>query len=194
MRFIVPIILVIISIASFVMFTNPAYKEIKTLKAQAAQFDTALSNSKKLQEQRDALGTKYRNISPESLARLSKMLPDNADNIRYIIDVQQMAQNYGMSLDSIKFDAKQTAPATSTISPLSAATPGSVAIATQGYGTFNIEFTTTSTYENFLSFLKDVESNLRLTDVQSVDFDTGSDPNKITNLFTVKLSTYWLKS
>ncbi|MBP7804945.1 MAG: hypothetical protein KA052_01830 [Candidatus Pacebacteria bacterium] len=194
MRFIVPIILVVISVASFMMFTNPAYQEVKELQATTTRLDTALTNSKKLQEQRDALGTKYRNIPADSLARLQKLLPDNADNIRFIIDLQQMAQSYGISLDTIKFDAAQAATPTSTVSALSAATPGTVAAATAGYGTFNLEFTTTATYESFMSFMKDVESNLRLTDIQSVEFSAPEDLNKKTITYTVKLSTYWLKN
>lgn len=194
MRFIVPTILLVISVASFIMFTNPAYQDVKALQAKTTQLDTALTNSKKLQEQRDALGTKYRNIPAESLNRLQKLLPDNADNIRFIIDLQQMAQSYGMSLDTIKFDATQAATPTSTVSALSAATPGTVAAATSGYGTFNLEFTTTASYDSFMSFLKDVESNLRLTDIQSVDFSAPEDLNKKTMTYTVKLSTYWLKN
>jgi Tfp pilus assembly protein PilO len=192
MRFLIPTILLILSVASFVVFTNPAYEEVKTLKAQAAQYDTALTNSRKLQEQRDALGVKYRSISPDELARLSKLLPDNADNIRLIIDIQQMAQSYGMTLAAIKFDAGQTTAAASASGPLSSATSTDVAAASRDYGAFDLAFSTTATYENFLKFLKDIESSLRLTDIQSIDFSAG-DPAKGTTTFTVKLRTYWLK-
>ena len=192
MRLIFPILLVLISIASFVMYTSPAYQDVKALKVQIAQYDTALTNSKKLQEERDTLGAKYRSISPDALARLSKLLPDNADNIRLIIDIQQMAQSYGMSLQAIKFDAVQSGSAANAANPLAASTPSSVAASSQDYGTFNLEFSTAATYGNFLSFLKDVESSLRLTDIQSIDFSSG-DQTKTTNTYTVKLATYWLK-
>lgn len=173
------------------MFTNPSYKEVKVLKAQASQYDTALTNSKKLQEQRDTLASKYHSISPASLERLSKLLPDNADNIRLIIDIQQMAQSYGMSLSAIKFDSTQN-PIGVPGSQLAAGTPAQLAQTQADYGMFNIEFSTTATYSNFLAFLKDIESSLRLTDVQSIDFSAG-DPTKSTHVFTVKLKTYWLK-
>lgn len=192
MRFIVPTILLILSVTSFVVFTNPSYKEVKSLKAQVAQYDTALTNSRKLQEQRDALGAKYRSLPSDQLERLEKLLPDNADNIRLIIDIQQMAQSYGMSLATIKFDAGQTGGAAAAASPLSSATSAEVAAASRDYGIFDLTFSTTATYENFLKFLKDVESSLRLVDVQSVDFSAG-DPSKGTTTFTVKLRTYWLK-
>jgi hypothetical protein len=174
------------------MFTNPAYQRVKVLKAQASQYDEALSNSRKLQEQRDTLGVKYRGISPESLARLSKMLPDTADNIRLVIDIQQMAQSYGMQIASIKFDTTQGVSSVNAAA-VSAGTPADVAQAAKDYGVFDFEFVTTATYPNFLSFIKDVESSLRLTDVQSIDF-SAPDPVKGTTNYTVKLRTYWLKS
>lgn len=191
MRYIVPIILLLISIASFVMYTDPAYKTIQTKRALVSQYDEALSNATTLQKERDALNDKYLAIPPASLARLNKLLPDNADNIRLIIDIQQMAQSYGMSLSAIKFDSTQTGSAAS--GQLSAGTPADVAASLADYGTFNLTFATTASYDNFLKFLKDVESSLRLTDIQSIEFSAG-DVNKATYTYTVKLKTYWLKS
>ena len=193
MRFIIPTILLILSIGLFFEYTNPNYQSLKTQQALAAKYDTALTNARKLNEQRDALNTKYRAINPDALARLSKLLPDNADNIRLIIDIQQMAQSYGMSISSIKFDSASTAaPASGQAGQLAAVTTASAAQATKDYGTFNLQFSTTASYANFLSFMKDIESSLRLTDIQSIDF-TAADPAKGLTTYTVKLSTYWLK-
>ncbi len=193
------------------MFTSPAYQGdstlpcpsgnssspwancgVKQLKALSAQYDTALANSRRLQEERDALGQKYQALSPASVARLTKLLPDNADNIRLVIDIQRMAQTYGMSLASIKFDSSQL-PAQAASGSLAAAAPSDVADASKDYGTFNLEFQTTATYANFLSFLKDMESSLRLADISAVAFSAGGDPSKNTYTYTIRLKTYWLK-
>lgn len=192
MRFIIPTILLILSIALFVVYINPAYQNVKDLRAQVDQYNTALTNSRTLQEQRDALDARYRSLSADSLARLQKLLPDNVDNIRLIIDIQQMAQSYGMSLASIKFDSTQNT-ALASGDQLAAATPADIAQAAKDYGVFNLTFSTTATYDNFISFIKDVESSLRLCDIQSVDF-VAADPGKGTTNYTVKLRTYWLKS
>lgn len=201
MRFIIPIILLIVSIASFVMFTNPSYNRIKTLRAQNDQYSEALTNSRKLQEERDALKLKYDSISPESLTRLTKMLPDTADNIRLIIDIERIAQTYGLSLSTIKYDVKQTGvvPGSNPAIPPASAinTTRDLAAVTADYGTFSLEFSVLATYENFLKFTADLESSLRLVDIQSVTFnsDAVSGAQNIgKTLFTVKLNTYWLKS
>ena len=178
------------------MFTYPTYQDIQTLQATSSQYNDALSNSKKLQETRDALASTYSAINPDDLARLSKMLPDNADNIRLIIDIQRMAQAYGMSLSTIKFDANQTAQGAAGGTTV-AATQSDLALSQKNYGVFNLEFTTSATYDNFLKFTKDLESSLRLTDIQSIDFSSdsaASTANPSSYTYTVKLNTYWLKS
>lgn len=209
MRFIIPTILLIISIAMLsVLFSQsatksislggwslavPSYPQIKELQAEKTQYESALANSRKLQEERDTLGKKYNAIPPESLNRLSKFIPDSADNIRLIIDIQRIAQAYGLSLSSIRYDAGQTSAAPA---PLAPAAPSAVAAASNDYGTFNLEFSVSASYENFLKFIKDLESSLRLVDIQSITFttDTSSPIDTGRTLYTVKLSTYWLKS
>jgi Tfp pilus assembly protein PilO len=192
MRFILPIILLILSVGLFLEYTNPTYQEMKVAQALAKQYDTALGNARELNKQRDELNNTYRSMSPESLDRLSKLLPDNADNIHLIIDIQRMAESYGMSLSSIKFDAGETTTATGN-PQLSAAAAADVSQSAKEYGTFNLQFTTNATYPNFLTFIRDIESSLRLTDIQSVEF-SSVDQSKGTTSYTVKLRTYWLKS
>ncbi len=188
MRFIIPTILLIISVASFVMFSNPSYQRIKQLRAQSAEYESALTNSRKLQEERDTLGQRYNAIPQTSLDRLNKMIPDTADNIRLIIDIQRMAQTYGLTLSSIKYDATGGAVGTSNA-------PANPAAPANDYGTFSLEFSVAATYDNFLKLIKDMESSLRLVDIQSINFtaDTSS-ANSGRTIYTIKLNTYWLKS
>jgi Tfp pilus assembly protein PilO len=212
MKFITPIILIIVSVTSFLMFTNPTYKEVKELKAKATAYNEALATSARLQAERDALTAKYNSLLPEDLKRLTQLLPDTTDNVRLIIDLQRMAQAYGMTISSTKFDAKSTKKTVTppTGSPLQAVGANDVAQATRDYGVFELAFSTTGNYENFMKFLKDVESSLRLTDIQSVEFSSdqavqqqasNTSPVGISvgnsgtagYIYTVKLRTYWLK-
>ena len=192
MKYIFPSILILLAIATFVAFVNPTYKQIQVLQANSAQYDAALSNSEKLQTERDALNAKYLTMSPDSLDKLSKLLPDNADNIRLIINIQQMAQTYGMSISNIKFDSTQIGAASN--SPTAATTVAEVQTSQQDYGTFNLEFSTTGSYQNFLSFLKDLETSLRVTDIQSITFTSQTDGTKTGYTYDIKLQTYWLKA
>lgn len=194
MRFIFPSLLIIISVAAFIVYINPTYAEVKLKRAESAQYDEALTNSRQLQEERDLLSEKYRTLSPEDLERLNRMLPDNADNIRLILNIQQMAQTYGMAISSIKFDAETVKPANGTASSTSAVSAVDATKAQRDYGDFEIEFTTTGSYDNFQKFLEDMERSLRITDIQSVTFGSEVDATKQGYTYTVKLLAYWLKS
>ena len=184
MRFIFPSILILIALATFLAFVNPTYQAAKVLQADSAQYDAALTNSAKLQSERDALNAKYLTLSPDSLDKLNKLLPDNADNIRLIINIQQMAQTYGMSISSIKFDSAAATDGSTSNNPLAAASVSQVAQSQQDYGS----------YDNFLKLLKDLETSLRITDIQSITFSSDTDPTKTGYTYDVKLQTYWLKT
>ena len=59
-------------------------------------------------ETRDTLNNKYNTFSKTDLDKLNKILPDNVDNIKLILDIQRIAQTYGMDIQNIKFDASVT--------------------------------------------------------------------------------------
>ena len=107
LRLAIPAILITASVAFFVIYTNPMYQELTTLRGEAASYSDALNNSKTLEGERDKLNQKYKTISEENLARLGKMLPNSVDNIRLILEIEKIALPYGMNLREVKYDAKQ---------------------------------------------------------------------------------------
>ena len=54
-------------------------------------YNEALNNSKALEDKRDTLTAKYNTIDPNDLIKLQKLLPDNVDNIRLILEIGQIA-------------------------------------------------------------------------------------------------------
>ncbi len=107
-RFILPIILITASFAIFFLFVIPFYGEISDLKAQIASYDQALSNSKALENERDKLTQKYNSITTSDLDRIKKLLPENVDNIRLILEIEKIASPFGMALRDVKYNPKPT--------------------------------------------------------------------------------------
>lgn len=214
-----PIILIVISVIVFLTFTNPIYSNISALKAQAASYNTALDNSKTLESERDKLTAKYNAINPDDLDRLQKLLPDNVDNVRLILEIGQIALPYGMTLTDVKYDTSDTSAnnsASATSTPDTTTIQGGAAPtgnAHQDYGVLNLSFSTSGTYDNFINFTKDLESNLRIIDISSIQFSSGTgsstapgntavggatknsstaNPAEIYN-YDFQIETYWLK-
>ncbi len=196
MRFLIPSILIILSVISFVVFTDPTYKDIKELKAEASSYNLALDNARSLQETRDELAMKYNSFDPDDIDRVEKLLPDNVDNIRLIIEIEKIAAKYGMILKQVKYDTFD-ADDESTGS-LKTETKSNALMSNKEYGEFELQFSTEGDYTKFLSFLRDIEQSLRVVDITDVGFSSLSDVTT-TGLssgsykydFTVK--TYWLK-
>ncbi len=204
LRLIVPIILIVVAIAGFVMFASPLYQDVANLQAQVASYDEALGNAKSLESQRDNLTTKENGISLENKVKLEKFLPNNVDNIRLILEIGNIAKPYGMILGDVKYGASNTSTAGSQ--------PGTTAqnissnslngLSNSNYGSLDLEFSTTGTYDNFLSFLNDLEHNLRIVDVSSIQFSSdsgaGATPSQGVDLnsykYSFKIRTYWLKN
>jgi len=138
------------------------------------------------------------------------MLPDNVNNIRLILEIEQIAAPYGMTLSNVSYDSPDVVISGATTSktpgavsstPTQAVVGGSASLQQpKDYGTFNLSFSTSGTYDNFINFTKDLESNLRLVDISTVTFSSdASSQNSKTNsaeayTYNFKIKTYWLKS
>jgi Tfp pilus assembly protein PilO len=195
-RLITPIILIAVSIAGFVMFVNPMYKELQALKAEAASYDQALTNSKALENERDKLTKKYNAISSDNLDRLHKLLPDSVDNIRLILEIEKVAAPYGMILKDVKYDsAKPVADKNGAVAGGDLTNTGS-----KNYGSWDLEFGTEGTYGNFLNFIRDLENNLRIIDISTIQFTADSplgsnkSPLSQTYKYSFRIKTYWMKN
>ena len=155
-RFAIPVILIGISVASFFFLVSPMYSGengITALRAQIVSYNEALDNSKALESERDKLTQKYNSIDPDNLEKLKKFLPDSVDNIRLILEIEQLAAPYGMVLRDVKYDTNPKAeakPSTGTVVAGGAAPT----VVNKNYGTWDLEFSTEGTYNNFLNFLK----------------------------------------
>lgn len=192
LRIIIPVILISLSIALFFTFTNPLYNDVKALRQEVGSYNEALNNSKALENERDKLTQKYNSIGGENLDRLEKLLPESIDNIRLILEIEKLAQPYGMALKNVKYDTTQkvTTPAL----------PGAIqgvlgAAAKKDYRVWNLEFSTEGSYDNFINFAKDIENNLRIVDIASISFSSsGGILRSDLYEYNFKIKTYWLKN
>jgi hypothetical protein len=181
-RYLLPLILTMAAIGLFVVYTNPQYQGpggIKALKVQVASYDEALNKSQELKALRDQLLSRYNTFSAEDKDKLIKVLPDNVDNIRLVIDINNIASRHALAIKNL--DIGDAA------SSQSAATGNLGAIDT--IGSVDLGFQVNSDYQTFLAFLADLEHSLRLLDVEKISFSTG--PTGVYDI-SISVRTYWL--
>ena len=200
MRLIFSISFIIISIALFFVFTDPIYGDIRQLNTEVNTYNTALNNSTELQKTRDGLIEIYKNVKNEDKANLEHFLPTTIGNIQLILEIEKIANIYGMPIKDIKFETKSLEEGI--------VNKDNVVVAEKDpsdylpYGVFPMEFVIEGRYDDFVDFLKDLERNLRLVDVKSISFlvpaaGAGAGVGVTTNpniySYTLKIEIYWLK-
>lgn len=180
-RIILPAILIIAAIGLFVMYTNPAYQGVQALEVQSAAYNDALNKAQELRTQRDKLLAARRAFPNETVQKLERALPDNVDNIRLIIDINNIAARHGLTLKNVSLGAVSDSSA-----PRSALAVG---LSGDPVGSVDLGFGLSATYEDFLAFLYDIEHSLRVIDVEKINFKTDQSGRYD---FTLSIRTYWL--
>lgn len=199
-RYIIPTILIGISVAGFMTYINPLLGDISTLRSEISSYNEALDNAKALENERDKLTKKYNSISLDDIARLEKLMPDSIDNIRLILEIEKIASPYGMTLKDVKYDAKNKTDTALQEVGGSEIVDKTIKQDSKEYGTWDLGFSVKGSYPNFLSFIKDLENNLRIVDISSVSFSSVSTlaPDKMqssdTYQYNFNIKTYWLKN
>lgn len=188
MRNIISIIFLCGAIAIFFFYTSPSYDGMQALAAQNSQYNGALDKATQLQQIKQNLLSKYNSFDPNAIARLTTFLPDQVDNIRLILDLDNLAGKFGMSLQNVDISSPDTQ---------SGSVVSSITSAAQPFDSLTIEFSSTGTYEQFTQFLTALESSLRLVDLVSLTISpqgtaaagSGGEP---LYTYSMTVQTYWL--
>lgn len=189
-RIFVSILCVAIAGGIFVIYTRPAYDRVTALQAENAQYDQALDKSKELQELKRSLLSRYNAFTPQDLDRLHKLLPDHVDNVRLVLDLDSMAARYGMALQNVIISNPADRVDSRTI-------VGAIGAGSEPYDSLTLRFATQGTYSSFVRFMEDLESSLRIVDLEELGLELSSaqPPGGTEPIYryTLTVRTYWLK-
>jgi Tfp pilus assembly protein PilO len=193
-RNVTALILIVLGIGIYFTFTQAKIDELKAIQAVNDQYTKAMTNANNLIKIRDRLLKDFNAIKPVDIGyKLNKLLPDNVDNVRLIIDVKDdIARNHGLVLKNIKTDSPDSQKKDArTNQETQINTPEQIQQPTEKYGTVTMSFSVLSSYQTFIDFLKDLESSLRLIDISKITISKSDTPNVYE--FGVEIKTYWLK-
>lgn len=209
MRLIIAIIGVVFAGGVFFFYTKPAYDSVQEARLNIAQYDAALGKATELQTLKQTLLSRFNTFDINDLDRLQKLLPDHVDNVRLILDLDNLAGRYGLALQNVDVSSSQKQVAKNQTAL------GAIGTSNQKYDSLTLSFGTTATYTEFVQFISELESSLRIVDLVSLSITsgvgTGSSAANVTNAFpitgtkttlakseplytfNITLRTYWLK-
>ena len=179
-RNITAVILIVLAIGVYMTFTGNIWNDTKAIRAVNNQYAQAIDNADRLIKVRDKVLADYNTLSANDLDRLDKILPTTQDNIRLIIDLNNLAQKRGVVLSGIKVGVSSNSDESSSNKSQSAMSLDTVAVS----------FSVSATYQQFIELLRDLEANLRVMDVTHLSVkssDTGVFD------YSIGLNAYWLK-
>lgn len=175
-----PIIFIGAAIATFFFYTNPQYQAIKAQGASYQAIVEANSKAAQLRVVREKLTGARKKITEADVDKLAKMLPDGVENVGLVINIDDIAGKYGLKIRNTKVTDVSARGTSAAIGPDSTK-----------YGAISLTFSVSSSYENFLAFLQDLEASQRLVDVTNLSFSSSNKVNQYD--FNVTIQTYWLK-
>lgn len=192
MKSIISISIITASILLFLLFTQGNIKDIKTNKAEAKHLSSVLESIQSYQQKYEQILQKYNEIPTNNIERIEKFLPNNVDNVKLILAVQNVAGGLGVSIKNVTYDtvSSKTSVAQNSQSALNRQT--------KDYGIFDMNFTLTGRYVDFVNFLSEIEKSLRIVDVREVEFLSQNTKSGVTPTendiyqFDIGLRTYWL--
>lgn len=194
-RALLPIVGILIAVGLFFSYVQPTYRETQAVRAEAAQYTEAISHALELQRRVSDLKARQNSISLADLERLEALLPDEIDEVAFLVDLNALAGKHGLGLGDIRVvdsvDAESAdAPSTrrgDTEEEALAPAEGGIDTAARGkYRTLDVHFAVLGTYENFRSFLTDLERSLVLMDIFDLSFSQTEETEAI-YLMSVRL-------
>ena len=190
------IALLLISGGVAFMYITPKYGAIMSLRSNNSELSAALVKAKDIDNISKDLSEKMRELPPDGLERLERLLPVNFDELRFVNNLQGIGERNGLKIQGIMIADVQMN--TSGGQPQGAT--GDVTATNKGYVTHKFSFTVSAPYGTFIVFLKDLERSLEFADINSVSLATsgvlgqgGKQASSDTYNYQVEFTTYSLK-
>jgi len=186
MNRLVSIILILGAIGIFFGYVNPTYSgPVKALQDEVDNLNTALETAVKFREEQARLVAERERIPESDLERVKKLLPDNVDNVQLILDVDGIALESGVRISDIGIEENSGGNDGAT-----ATGQGVLIQEEKAYDSLTLSFTAAATYDQFKTFLRNIEQSLRTLDIVEISF---SESETGVYNFDMRVRVYWLK-
>lgn len=181
-------VLIIVAVGLYFTITKGVLAEANVIRDSNREYITAIQNAKDLIALRDKVLADYNKLTPEDREKLDKIVPQNVDNIRLVIDLNSVALRHGLALKGINASASASA---SPNSQNMQAGMGQINTPKHQLDIVTVSFGLSAPYQQFISFLQDLESSLRILDVSGIS--VTSNENGVYD-WRIELKTYWLRN
>ena len=177
-QLLVPIILVISSIGLFFTYLSPGYKTLQAFQEQETKLEEALNKLNLVITKKTDLTEQYISLEQQGLDNLKLMLPNKIDVAQTILILDKTAQDNKLYVDEFGIPSEGT---TSLVPRLDKEEQP------PEYGPSLFRMTVTGSYDGIKQLLYQIERNVAIMDVVSLNIEPNADEDKI-GLYTASIS------
>lgn len=185
-RYIFPIFIVLLAIATYQFYIRPLNEEIKAALLKEADVKAALVETDTAQATLDEIAKRYESFPSDAVDRLSEIIPEKVDPIRFLIDTTAFLERKGFPAKSLVVD------------PVGGESGEGVPVAP--YQKHFVTFTISASYDTFREFLHALETSLMFRDPVNVSFTSspavganeGGNPEFAIHDYVVRITSYSL--
>lgn len=171
---------------------------ITALKAQRVAYIEGLKNAQDLEKRRKELEDKYNSVTEDERSRLEALVPNNVDNIKLILELEAIANRYGILIEDPKLSSDANVPLKNSGAGQALRANSAVPEGKNNnlYGTFSIDFTVRTNYAQMKQLLWDIEKNLRLMEPTEITVKVPTSKKVASDVYdiTMKSNIFYLSN
>lgn len=182
----IPTLSITIAIVLFIFVSQPQFATISTLNQEISAYKDTTKRYQEFNAELSALMSTKNNIRISDRERIDTMIPTSIDNTRLLVDIEAMAKRNSLLFGNItietganNFDIKKS---NENVSDTQASNHSTLV-------TNDISFEVIGTYEQFKSFLSEIESSLTLMEVIKISLKAQ---NGTFQKYAITVQTYAL--
>ena len=161
------LVLLVAAFIGFFDFIEPAYGNLQQIRGQLAADEQLLGNLGNAVKQAQSMVAASASQSSTPIS-LNAVLPSGEDMAGALAQVSGIAVNDNITVNALAFTAPTTQLTSRTATAASATGTLPLSSVLRPVGNFSLHLTANGSYENFKQFLSDLESNVRIFDVQNI--------------------------
>jgi Tfp pilus assembly protein PilO len=163
MKSTIPFVIMAVCIGMYFVYIKPTIADIGEKRLKKAEYDNVLGRVQEIKQRRDTLSTKYNDISSENIEKLNRIIPSKFDPTKFIYNLNSISSKYGMIINNVKTD--YTTPR---------AENPETQVGESSFKTVSAKISLNGRYDQFMSFMRDLEKSLELMDVVDLSIRAGS--------------------
>lgn len=175
-RTLTPIIAILIGIGLLTTYVRPTFEAVGALQDETEDYAQAIDRADALRTRINELVAKQNAFSSVDLERLEAFLPDRVDEVSLMLDLDALATQHRLAFGNISVknnvSVEEVTEARAIADDIDPAAPQQERAVSSGaaYVPMDISFTVTGTYQDFRSYLRELERSLLLMDVVRISF------------------------